>query len=82
LQSVNIDQTKGSSEKLIPKAMNGGGYAGRKLASWTKSKRLNGTKDAKRLYRPSTAGLSLFLGLNGRSFGPGEARFPKSARAN
>jgi hypothetical protein len=80
-QNANTDRTKGSSEKQIPKAISGGGFAGRKLASWTKNKRLNGTKDAKRHYRPSTAGLSLCLGLSGRRFGLGKARFPKSVLA-
>jgi hypothetical protein len=81
LQNANIDQSKASSERLFQRAINGGGYAGRKLASWTKNKRPDGTKDAKRLYRPSTAGLSLYSGLRGRSFGLGKARFPKSVLA-
>jgi hypothetical protein len=80
-RSANTNRIKGSSEKLIPKAISGGGYAGLKLAGWAKNKRLNGTKDAKRPYRPSTAGLSLCLGLSGRRFGLGKARFPKSVLA-
>jgi hypothetical protein len=80
LQNANIDQSKASSERLFQRAINGGGYAGRNLASWTKNKRPDGTKDAKRPYRPSTAGLSRCLGLSGRSFGLGKPRFLKSVQ--
>jgi hypothetical protein len=46
LQNANTDRTKGSSEKRIPKAISGGGYAKQKCGAQNTMKKTRGIPDA------------------------------------